>query len=273
MVRIRLLTDPGCPVAFSAEPRRLRLEWLYGDQLRWEIRMAVLRRVGEPQRLDPPAVSTGMRRLALEHGMPIDTAGARRGRTVAPTEHACRAVVAVRLGWPGREDAFLRMLRVLAMGGEPLDDSDTLELAAARARLPVSEVAAYASRPDVQTALEEDAALARNPTPAALAQPERLGGPPHARRYTCPSYLFEDVDVPGLQPIESYEAALANLDPGLERREDPASVEEVLAWAPYPLATAEVAAVCARDVPEVRSELARVARFEPVGFDGYWSSH
>jgi 2-hydroxychromene-2-carboxylate isomerase len=264
-----LLTDPGCPVAFSAEPRRLRLEWLYGDQLRWEIRMVVLRRVGEPTRLDTKRVSDGMRRLALEHGMPIDW---RERRTVAPTEHACRAVVAVRLGWPGREDAFLRMLRVLAMGGEPLDDSDTFELAAARVRLPVDEVAAYAGRPDVQAALDEDAALARRPTPAALAQPDRLAGPPHARRYTCPSYLFDGtIDVPGLQPFESYEAALGNLDPGLERREDPASVEEVLAWAPYPLATVEVAAVCARELPEVRSELARVARFEPVGFDGYWS--
>jgi hypothetical protein len=48
-------------------------------------------------------------------------------------------------------------------------------------------------------------------------------------------------------------------------------VLDVLAWAPYPLATAEVAAVCDSDVPDVRLELARSgASFEPVGGDGYW---
>ena len=46
---------------------------------------------------------------------------------------------------------------------------------------------------------------------------------------------------------------------------------EVLAWAEIPLATVEVAAVCDRDVADVRSELARVAEFTPVGVDGYWS--
>ncbi len=45
----------------------------------------------------------------------------------------------------------------------------------------------------------------------------------------------------------------------------------MLAWAGIPLATAEVAAVCDREIPDVRAELARTARFEPVGGDGYWS--
>jgi 2-hydroxychromene-2-carboxylate isomerase len=152
------MTDPGCPVAFSAEPRRLRLGWLFGDQLSWTIRMVVLRRAGEPTHLDTKRVAAGMRRLALEHGMPIDW---RERRTVAPTEHACRAVVAVRLGWPAREEAFLRALRVLAMGGEPLDDSDTLEIAAERAGLPVAELAAYCAAPEVEAALREDMAAAR----------------------------------------------------------------------------------------------------------------
>jgi hypothetical protein len=80
------------------------------------------------------------------------------------------------------------------------------------------------------------------------------------------------VDLPGFRPIEAYEAALANLAPELTRRPDPEDVETVLEWAGMPLATAEVAAVCDRDVPDVRAELARAAaRFEPVGGDGYWS--
>jgi hypothetical protein len=38
-----------------------------------------------------------------------------------------------------------------------------------------------------------------------------------------------------------------------------------------PLATAEVAMVCDRDLADVREQLGRVARFEPVGGDGYWA--
>jgi hypothetical protein len=261
----------------------MRLRWLHDDALEWELRMVRLSTEPDQNGFDADRQSAGFAALAREHGMPID---ARPRRHAAPTVHACRAVVAVRLGWPEHEDAFLRALRVLGMGGEPLDDSDTFEHAASRAGLPVAELAAFAGREEVEAALEADVRAARDPTPAALAQDDRLGGPAGERRYTCPSYVLERVgppaaggfdvaqlDVPGLQPIESYEAALANLAPDLPRRDDPASVEEVLEWAPYPLATVEVAAICARDADEVRSELARCgADFEPVGVDGYWSA-
>src|SRR5215218_8067061 len=30
-------TDPGCPWAYSAEPFRRRLSWLYGDRLEWRV--------------------------------------------------------------------------------------------------------------------------------------------------------------------------------------------------------------------------------------------
>ena len=59
------------------------------------------------------------------------------------TIHACRAVVAVRLRWPDRQEAFLRRLQALAAAGQMLDDSDTLEQAAEQAGLPVAELAAY----------------------------------------------------------------------------------------------------------------------------------
>jgi hypothetical protein len=36
--RITEFTDPGCPWAFSAEPFRRRLNWLYGDCIEWEAR-------------------------------------------------------------------------------------------------------------------------------------------------------------------------------------------------------------------------------------------
>jgi predicted DsbA family dithiol-disulfide isomerase len=219
-VTIRYFTDPGCPRSFAAEPQRLRLRWLYGDQVRWELRMAGLReRKGEWRGSDE------LRRIARESGMPIDP---RDRLWDAATIHACRAIVATRLRWPDREAALLRRLRVLAMAGELLDDSDTLELAAGQADLPVAELAAYCAGDEVEAALRADVAAAR------------------------PSPTFSVSGAWG----------------ALERREQPASAEEVLAWAGMPLATAEVTAICGR---EVRAELARTARFEPAGGDGYWS--
>jgi hypothetical protein len=51
----------------------------------------------------------------------------------------------------------------------------------------------------------------------------------------------------------------------------PQSVEEVLEWAGEPLATAEVAAICEIEHAEARTELARVARQDAVGPDGWWT--
>jgi hypothetical protein len=182
-VLIRHYTDPTCPYAFSAERRRLRLLWLYGEQIDWELHMVAL--------------------------------------------------------------------RVLNFSALDLDDPAVIERAASE----------------------------------ALIEPAELGGPEEERRYTCPSYelirLTEPpvdwptasrVDLPGYRPVEAYEAALANIGPELVRRPDPDSVEEVLAWAGMPVATAEVTAVCDREVADVRTELARVGTFLPVGGDGYWTA-
>lgn len=38
-ITITHFTDPGCPFAWSAEPARWRLQWLYGDGLEWRLRM------------------------------------------------------------------------------------------------------------------------------------------------------------------------------------------------------------------------------------------
>ena len=278
-VLIRHFTDPSCPFAFSAERQRLRLLWLYGDQIDWELHVVVLSETAPDT--TPERLSEGFRRLAGMYGMPIDW---RPRARLGPSVHACRAVVATRLRWPEREAAFLRRLRVLYFAGEPIDDSDTLELAAAQAGLPVAELAEWAAAPEVEQAMRADMAAARSPSPASRAQDYKLGGPAEERRYTCPSYELVRVteppadwetagrvDLPGYRPVEAYETAIANLAPELIRRPDPGSVPEVLEWAGVPLATAEVAAVCDREVADVRPELAGVARFEPVGSDGYWT--
>jgi hypothetical protein len=234
-----------------------------------------------PAKLTPEQVAEHHRRLQIEYGMPIDW---RPLHHLPPSIHACRAVVATRLRWPDREAALLRRLRVLHFAGHLLDDSDTLELAAEQAGLPVDELADWAAAPEVEEAMRADMRASRSPSPASLAQDYKLGGPPEERRYTCPSYELvrsvpsppdwstaERVDLPGFRPVEAYETAIANIAPELGRRPDPEAVDEVLEWAGVPLGTAEVAAVCDREIADVRAELARTARFEPVGGDGYWS--
>ena len=80
------------------------------------------------------------------------------------------------------------------------------------------------------------------------------------------------IAVPGFQPFAVYDVVLANLVPGVDRREPPETVEEVLAWTGTPLATKEVAEVC--DIaarPRRASALGRVAEEQHVGFDGFWT--
>jgi len=280
-VLIRHYTDPGCPFAFSAERQRLRLVWLYGDQIEWELHMVVLHdeRVGDD--FPPERVASSRRELQLRYGMPIDWRPVETGASLP----ACRAVVATRLHAPDREEALLRRLRVLTFSALDLDDPAVIERAASEALIEPAELHAWLGDPEVDSVLEADKRASRSPSPASRAQDYKLGGPEEERRYTCPSYELirvaepppdwptaSRVDLPGYRPIEAYETALANIGPELVRRRDPESVEAVLAWAGMPVATAEVAAVCDREVADVRTELARDGTFLPVGGDGYWTA-
>ena len=280
-VRIRHFTDPSCPFAFSAERQRLRLEWLYGDQIDWTTHLVVLAEEPNPGLhagaggAGPQAAASALR----------DADGVEPGRrAVVAGLPACRAVVAARRArrrplWRAAAPAPGAVLR-----GLRLDDPDVIARAATEAGLDPAELERWTGEPEAEAALRADMRAARSPSPASRAQDYKLGGPPEERRYTCPSYELERTDAgargladgrarrpPGYRPVEAYETAIANLAPELERRPDPESVEEVLAWARMPLATAEVAMVADRDLDDVREELSRVAAFDPVGGDGYWA--
>jgi predicted DsbA family dithiol-disulfide isomerase len=276
-VVITEFTDPGCPWAYSAEPFRRRLRWLYGDALEWRHRMVVL--AEDPQEyLDkgftPERLAGGLAMIAREHGMPIDTAQRPRMAATAP---ACRAVVAARLRAPGAEEAVLRAFRVRAMRGELLDEDATVRGAAGDAGLDPDALNAWMAEPDVERALREDMAAAREPIAAARVLDHKLANWSGGRRYTCPSYeIVRQSDgvriaVPGFQPFAAYDVVLANLVPGTDRRETPGSVLDVLEWAGEPLATREVAVVCDIDHARAREELGRVAHEEHVGADGFWT--
>jgi 2-hydroxychromene-2-carboxylate isomerase len=269
-LEISLFTDPACPFAFSAEPVRRRLRWHYGDGLVWTVRMIVLTlEPGESERL-----AEGAPTLQRRFGMPIDPAPYPRP---VSSEPACRAVVAARVNAPGTEEALLRRLRVRTMLGGLLDDPDLIAGAARDVGLDPHRLAEWCASEEVTLALGADITAARRPAPAADALDHKLGGPRDERRYTAPSYEIvrpEDgvtAVVPGLNPVEAYEVAIANLAPGLERRAKPASVEELLAWAGEPLATAEVAAVMQIDATAARAALSTVAVPHAAGADFYWT--
>jgi 2-hydroxychromene-2-carboxylate isomerase len=265
---ITLFTDPACPFAFSAEPRRLRLRWHYGERLEWTTRMIVLTR--EPGEAE--GLAQGAPGLQRKFGMPIDPAPYPRPSSSEP---ACRAVVAARLNAPEREEALLRALRVRRMAGGLLDDPMLIEAAADDAGIDPGELAIWVASEETGVALEADVAAARSPAPAARALDHKLGGPREERRYTAPSYEFGDADggmivVPGFQPFEAYEVAVANLEPELERRPAPDDVGELLDWAPYPLATAEVMEIAGLGANAASVALARVAEPIPSGADFFW---
>jgi len=254
---VTLFTDPACPFAFSAEPVRRQLRWHYGDQLEWTIRMIVLTLdPGEPAKL-----AEGAPGLQRKYGMPIDPRPYAREFSSEP---ACLAVVAVRLRAPERVERFLRRLRVRAMLGQFLDDPEMIAAAAEEAGVDPT------AGDDARAALQEDIAAARDPSPAARRLDHKLGGPREQRRYTAGSYELGEISLPGFNPIEAYDVALAAQ--GLSRRPKPESVIELLEWAGEPLATAEVIAVMGRSEQQVRAELSRSgARAIPAGADCYWA--
>jgi predicted DsbA family dithiol-disulfide isomerase len=270
-------TDPGCPWAYSAEPFRRRLNWIYGEQVEWRLRLVGL--ADSPEHYEstgftPDVQAKAHAKIAAEHGMPIDT---RERPRMAATIPACRAVVATRLYAPGKERLVLRRLRIHNFAGGLLDEPETIAAAARDAGLDPQELQDWSAQPETEAALREDMAAARQPIPAARVLDHKLANWSGGLRYTCPSYEIVRksdgvrIAVPGFQPFAVYDVVTANLVPGLERRPDPESVEEVLTWTGTPLATKEVAVVCDIDFFEARERLGRVAVEQHVGFDGFWT--
>lgn len=276
-VRITEYTDPACPWAFSAEPFRRRLDWLYGDRLEWHPRMVVL--AEDPAEyvdkgFDTAAMSSAYRRIARDHGMPIDTTERSRMAASLP---ACRAVVAARVHASDAAGGLLRCLRVRTFSGALLDEPATIDAAATDAGLDPRTLRDWTADEAVESELRDDMAAARKPSPAARVLDARLANWSGGRRYTCPSYEITrlsdgvTISVPGFQPFAAYDVVLANLVPDLGRRGEAGSVEAVLAWAGTPLATAEVAEVCELSRADAREQLGRVATERHVGADGFWT--
>ncbi len=271
-------TDPSCPWAYSAEPFRRRINWLYGERIVWRTVMAGLWAAPEEmleKGITPAVQAAGLRRIARAHGMPFDTTERPRMAASIP---ACRLVIAARLHLPERERLVLRRLRVQFASGALLDEPQTLLAAARDAGVEDPEgLLRLAGGDDVSAALDADMARVREPLPAARVLDDKLANWSGGRRYTCPSYEICRVQdgvriaIPGFQPFAAYDVVLANLVPDTGRREPPASVADVLAWTGTELASREVAVLCDIEHDEARERLGHVADERHVGFDGFWT--
>jgi predicted DsbA family dithiol-disulfide isomerase len=273
-----IYTDPGCPFGFNAQRQEAQLLWHYGDGLQITRRMIVLTEKSaafEERGLSRELVARNAERLRSSYGMPMITEPPDH---LGATIHACRAYVGARIHDPGRADVLLRSLRRRAFSeGRPLDQLDTIHGAGVDAGIAADTLDGWLADEQVERALRADMAATRAPLPEALALAHRLSRSDGGLRYSTASAVFEQgerrVVMPGFQPFAVYEVAVANVAPGLERRPAPATVEEVLAWAAYPLATAEVAELRGVGLDQARDELRQAgAELEEAAGDGYWST-
>jgi predicted DsbA family dithiol-disulfide isomerase len=276
-VNVTIYTDPGCPFGFNAQRQEAQLLWHYGDALDVTRRMIVLSEQSssyEERGLSREMVASNAIRLRKLYGMPMLTEPRER---LGSTREACRAYVGARMHDRDRADALLRALRRRSFSeGAELDDVETIRGAAGDAGIDAAAVDAWLSDDAVDAQLRSDMADTRDPLPEARSLAHRLSKSNGNLRYSTASAVFERgssrVVMPGFQPFAVYEVAMANVAPDVERRNAPADVDEILDWAPYALATAEVAELRGVGIDEARAELERSgARFEPVAGDGYWS--
>jgi protein-disulfide isomerase-like protein with CxxC motif len=242
-------SDPGCPWAYSASPALAVLRWRFSDQLEWRLVMIGLAETGERYEkagYTPAGSAKGRVAVFRRFGMPLTATPKRR---VSGTSRGCRAVVATRLTAPERElDAF-RALQFMQFGTEGvLDDDDDLRDALRWVDgLDTDAVVGAIDSPEVLEAYERDRAEARTAEGSATEAMNRAATSDGPVRYTAPSLVFSrngtTLDAGGFQPMESYDMAIANLDPTLRREPPPENALAALERFPSGLTTQEIAAI------------------------------
>jgi predicted DsbA family dithiol-disulfide isomerase len=285
-VDVTHFSDPGCPWAYSAAPALAALRWRFGDQLRWRLVMIGLTEDAQ-QYIDrgytPGKSAAGYLRFREGWGMPFATAPKAR---VSATSRACRAIVAARRQDPLLGEAAFRVLQLLQFASPlQLDDDDALRRALqAVPALDAGAIVAAIDDPEVVEEYERDRALARTAEGTPTDVQGKAAQTDGKVRYTAPSLIFElggqRLEAGGFQPLEAYDVVLANLDPGLNRRQPPEHIGDALAEAPLGLTTAEAAEVLRHrnDRPDllaaerqlVEAAAAGEAARVPVGSDALW---
>jgi protein-disulfide isomerase-like protein with CxxC motif len=281
-------SDPGCPWAYCSRPAIARLRWRFGDQLDWRLVMIGLSESTEryvQAGYTPGRMASGQRKFQDRFGMPFG--GGIKPR-MAPTSRACRVIIAAREESPALGYAALRAIQLMQFTTAGLLDDDealrtTLEDIDG---LDATAVVGRIDNPAIVAIYEEDKARARSAEGRPTHVQNRHSDSDGPVRYTAPSVIFEMPDgrwheVGGFQPFESYDNALANLDPALQRRPTPERAAEAVLAYPIGLTTAEVAAIMRgsdledADLPAAERELiAAVDVGElvciPAGTDALW---
>jgi protein-disulfide isomerase-like protein with CxxC motif len=265
-------SDPGCPWAYSASPQLAVLRWRYGDQLAW--RNVMIGLAEDPQRYIDRGYTAAMMTQGYRRfrrlGMPFATQPKER---VAATGRACRAVVAVRLLDPAREDAAFRALQFAQFASTLLFDTD-VGLRAALARVEGLDVdavlAAIDGDPRVEDAYQSDRAQTRTAAGSPTEFQGKAADSDGAVRFTAPSLQFTHaggsmLEAGGFQPVEAYDVCIANLDRTLERRAPAADPVEALEAFPYALTTREVAGLLAQHLTDADDDAAEEALIEAAG--------
>lgn len=286
-IEITFISDPGCPWGYSASPSLAALEWRYGPRLSWRLVTIGLAEDGsayEDRGYDPFMMGERME-MFRQFGMPF-TVGPRARLT--GTARACRAIQAVRLLSPGDEITAFRALQFGWFTTRMLMDEDA-NIASALERVPGLDVPAVMGMlddPAVEAAYQADKAEARTAAGSPTEFQGKAANTDGAVRYTAPSLIFRAGDrvleAGGFQPMEAYDALIANLDPAGSRRGVPDDrPEEVLREFRLGLTTQEVAEVMRTDIEQpidrraaAQSLIRSVGRgavvAEPLGDDGLW---
>jgi protein-disulfide isomerase-like protein with CxxC motif len=264
------------------------LRWRFGDQLDWRLVMIGLSET--PDRYlemgyTAGRMAAGMRKFEQRFGMPF---GAGVKPRVAASSRACRAVVAAREESSELGYAALRAIQLMQFTTSGLldDDDDLRGALEAVDGLDAAAVVARIDDPEIVAIYDEDKARTRSAEGRPTHVQNRHSESDGPVRYTAPTVIFEMPDgrwleVGGFQPFESYDTALANLDPALERRPAPERAADAVLAFPIGLTTAEVAAIMrgsdtsAEDIPGAERELiAAVDDGElvgiPAGTDALW---
>jgi protein-disulfide isomerase-like protein with CxxC motif len=281
-------SDPACPWAYSSRPAIARVRWRFGDQLDWRLVMIGLSETAdryEAAGYTPARMVSGHRKFEQRFGMPFGSGVKSR---IAPSSRACRAVVAAREESMELGYAALRAIQLMQFTTPGLLDDDD-DLRAALETVDGLDAAAVVGRiddPAIVAIYEEDKARTRSAEGRPTHVQNRHSEADGPVRYTAPSVIFEMPDdrwleVGGFQPFESYDNALANLDPALERRPTPERAADAVLAYPIGLTTAEVASIMRpsdledADLGAAQSELiAAVGTGElvmkPMGTDALW---
>jgi protein-disulfide isomerase-like protein with CxxC motif len=285
MARIRAthITDPGCPFAYRGEGLVSALRWRFGDQLDWRLVMIGL--AEDPSEYEERGYTAEWMTQAWlgfrDSGMPFTLAP--RTRVIA-TGRACRVVIAAGIESPKLAWRVLRALRFAWFTSTLLLDEDDA-LRSVLQTVPGADADRLLARVDddvvVEDAYQRDRAEARR----AAGSPSEAQGKARDGRYTAPTLVFEAADVRrleagGTQPLAVYDAMLANLDPGLERRPPPATALEAVSAFEHGLTTREVALIMAPQnaEPDDRAAAEELIHYAaerrlacvPIGSDALW---